>query len=454
MADPAFWEGKLLAFISQNELFTTESRLLLAVSGGLDSMAMATMLHRLGYSIALAHVNYQLRGRESEADERFVRQWAEKHAVKCFVQRFETQPIAARWKKGIQETARKLRYQWFDEIVNQHQFSHLLTAHHLDDALETVLYRLAKGSSSLGLRGIAVKQGRVVRPMLAFTRKELLNYAQAIGLQWREDSSNASDKYARNFIRHRVIPALKRVNPSLVENFAYTYQRLHDAAAWLESSLKEAARRCVQPRNGLIYLPLAQLKSLPSARLFLDAYLKKFGFNYKTIVSIAAHISTPCSGKQFFSATHCLTFDRKALIISRLQEEPTTEVLLPDFGTHQIDKQQAIVVEKIDAGKGFGNESSFSVQVNLQALRFPLKVRPWQPGDRMQPLGMKGSKKISDLLIDLKVPVPVKKRVRLLCNAEGQVLWLIGYRLSELCRCHESDFPRARITLVQQQEAK
>jgi tRNA(Ile)-lysidine synthase len=445
----AVFEDKLSKFIADNQLFTATDKLLLAVSGGIDSMVMSEALFNLGYTIAIAHVNHCLRDDESDEDEKFVRHWAEINGIDYFIKQFKTRQIAAAKKKGIQETARKLRYEWFKELRQQHGFTHILTAHHLGDALETSLYQLIKGCGINGVRGIPLRQGAVVRPMLSFSREEIVQYAHASHLQWREDSSNASNYYARNFIRHQIIPLLQQINPSVVHSFADTHQRLSDAIGWLQSVLADAEKRIVHESGGTFYLTIKDLEQLPSPRLFLYEYLKKSGFNYKTATLIAQHLRGQ-SGKRFLSATHEVIINREQLIVSPLTTAtPPLSVKIEDFGDYTIDNQIVISIRLVKAADVYTNDR-YTVRINPAALQFPLYIRQWQPGDYMQPLGMRGRKKISDILTDLKVPTQEKKSACVLCTADGQILWLIGYRLAEAGRVTAPTEPMAELAIITQ----
>lgn len=439
------FEEKLQAFIAENRLFTKRDKLLLAVSGGVDSLVMSEALHRLGYFVALAHVNHRLRGSESDEDEDFVRRYAESRGMPLWVQAFDTASAAAEQKQNMQQTARRLRYEWFDALCRLHGFTRILTAHHLGDALETTIYRLVKGGGINGLHGIPIKRGCIVRPLLAFDREEIVAYARALNLTWREDSSNRSDKYARNFIRHRIVPLLQKINPSAAVSFADTHQRLGDAVQWLKKSLKIAEKKCTRRDNNIVFIDINALERLPSPRFFLYEYLKKFGFNYKTASDIARHLHAQ-SGTRFISPTHSLTVNRSELIVSPLSDALSKNivVVIPDFGTYPIDDETAVSLRLTNSAEPQTGDRR-KIRVNRAALCFPLHVRPWQSGDRMQPFGMKGAKKISDLLIDLKVSLPEKKTVRVLCNAKGQILWLIGYRLAEICRITDTNAAIAEI---------
>lgn len=445
----AVFEQKLSDFIADNQLFTTDDPLLLAVSGGVDSVVMSAALCRLGYAVTLAHVNYQLRGSESDGDEQFVRQLAENLNVKLFVQRFDTQQEAKDNKQGIQETARKLRYEWFEALQRQYGFTHILTAHHLGDALETSLYQLAKGCGIKGIRGIPLRQGAVVRPMLTFSREEIVQYAHATHLQWREDSSNTSDYYTRNFIRHQIVPLLEKINPSVVQGFADTYQRLSDAAWWLQLAIADAEKQVVHESDGIFYLNIKTLEQLPSPRLFLYEYLKKWGFNYETAVLITKHLHSQ-SGTQFLSKTHRAAINRGQIVISPFNSEKVSDssVSIPNFGTYRFDNQKVISIHlKQPKDVALHSGTPAVVWVDAAALVFPLTIRYWQAGDKMQPLGMCGSKKISDILTDLKIALHEKKSARVLCNAQGQILWLIGYRLSEIARISDDTAVVAEIAI-------
>ncbi|MDW8206047.1 MAG: tRNA lysidine(34) synthetase TilS [Cytophagales bacterium] len=443
----SLFEKKLLTFITENKLFTPNDKLLIGISGGIDSVTMSEALYRLGYNIGLAHVNYRLRANESDQDEAFVRHYAASRHLPLWVRTFDTATIANTTKQGIQQTARQLRYEWFAALQQQHGFTRLLTAHHAGDALETSLYQLAKGGGIKALRGIPLQQGILVRPFLAFDRAEIEAYAQALNLQWREDSSNTNTGYARNFIRHRIVPLVQKINPSVASHFVYTHQRLSDAITWLEKALADAEQLCVRENNGIFYLSIQALETLPSPRFFLGEYLKKFHFNYLTATIIAQSFHCQ-SGKRFFSATHCLTVNRDQLIITPLADiTDDTAVRIDHFGTYLLDNHTSITIRLIPPAE-VHTGSRYRVRINPEVLQFPLQVRTWQPGDAMQPFGMKGRKKISDLLTDMKVAQPEKATARVLCNANGQILWLIGYRLAEPCRTANNASSMAEIEIL------
>ncbi len=418
-----------LTFLNQHDL--AQKRVLLAVSGGLDSVVLAELAYRANLDFALAHVNFGLRDAESDGDEDFVKILAERYGRPFFTKKMETKAFAQTHGLSTQLAARKLRYAWFDELLDAHGFNYLATAHHRDDALETLLLNLIRGAGLAGLAAIPARNGRIIRPLLAASREEIAQFAAKNGLAWREDRSNATDDYPRNFIRHRVLPLLRELNPNLTETAGQTLDQLAAARRLLEKSV-EAVRQAVWRTDGdAIFLALESLRQTPEPLLVLHELLRPLGFRYRQSAAIwAAAGGQP--GKTFFSQIHTLTVDRHALVITPnravanevfLIENPEGALQTPDFQL-QFSFAETPVFEKSPAVACF----------DFEKLTFPLRLRRWQPGDWLCPLGMGGKrKKVSDLLVDLKVPRPLKNRVWVLISG-SEIAWVVGHRLDERFR--------------------
>jgi tRNA(Ile)-lysidine synthase len=418
-----------LTFLNQHNLL--EKRLLLAVSGGMDSVVLAELAHRANLDFGVAHANFGLRGAESDGDEAFVKTLAERYGRSFFSKKFDTSAFAQTHGLSVQLAARKLRYAWFDELLDAHGFDALLTAHHRDDALETLLLNLVRGAGLAGLAGIPARNGRVVRPLLAVGRADIARFAAENNLAWREDRSNATDDYPRNFLRHRVLPRLRELNPNLTDTAAQTLDQLAAARRLLEHAAATLRREAWRAAGETVFLDLEPLRQSPEPLLLLHELLRPLGFRYRqSAAAWAAADGQP--GKTFFSPTHALTVDRARLVITPRRvvsegdfwiENPAGTLRTPDFG----------LSFAIAATPAFG-ENPAVADLDFDRLTFPLHLRRWQPGDWFYPLGMNGKrKKISDLLVDLKVPRPLKARVWVLVSGDD-VAWVVGHRLDERFR--------------------
>jgi tRNA(Ile)-lysidine synthase len=418
-------------YIAQNQLFEERQNLLLAVSGGVDSVVLVDVLHHLQfYFLSVAHCNFQLRGEESDEDEAFVRKLATKYRLPFFVKRFDTQEFASKNKLSIQVAARQLRYAWFDEILLSQQIPLLVTAHHQNDNIETIIYNLAKGTGIAGLHGILPKNGNIVRPLLCVSKEEILQYATENQLSWREDSSNESDKYSRNLIRHRVVPILKQLNPKLENTFQENIEKIYAVENIFKNVVNEFKNRALKEIDAIYYLDIEVLRKESENQIKLYEILKDFGFNYSQIKQIINALDSE-AGKLFTSNTHTLVKDRKHLVLAPIQIK--NEAI-------QFEKKSPIVthynftLELYTVPKS--PDFQFSTDANIAHLDFDklsenLTVRNFEHGDEFCPLGMKGKKKkLTDFLNDLKIPLNLKNQVLLLLS-DKQIAWVIGHRIDD-----------------------
>lgn len=424
--------ARFLTILNRHGL--TNHRGLLAVSGGLDSVVLAELAHRAGLRFGIAHVNFGLRGGESDADEIFVKTLAERYGVLFFSKKMETAAFATTHGLSIQLAARKLRYAWFDELLNAEGFDYLATAHHRDDALETLLLNLTRGAGLAGLAAIPERNGRVVRPLLAVSREEIERFARELGLTWREDRTNATDDYPRNFVRHHVVPQLRDLNPNLTETLGQTLDQLVAARRLLERQTELLRQAAWRTDGDVIFLKIEPIRQSAEPVLLLHELLRPLGFRYRQTEAVwAARDGQP--GKTFHSPTHTLTKDRTALVVTPRRpaeggvffiENPVGEVVAPDFTLQFSFSENPVFGEN-------SNEAFF----DFERLTFPLTLRSWQSGDWFCPLGMDGKrKKVSDLLVDLKIPRALKNRVYVLESA-GAIAWVVGHRPDERFRVGE-----------------
>ncbi|MEP2667892.1 MAG: tRNA lysidine(34) synthetase TilS [Cyclobacteriaceae bacterium] len=406
-----------------SRLCPPDQRILLAVSGGVDSMAMLHLFHTTGYKIGVAHCNFQLRDAASDGDEQLVQQTCQQWKIPFHTQRFETNNYAAVNGLSTQMAARELRYAWFREMMQAHAYDKLATAHHLNDNLETTLLNFVRGTGISGLKGIPPTTDNIIRPLLAFTKKELLDYARDNQLSWREDASNATDDYDRNQLRHQVIPKLEELNPSLEDTFKRTNQRLQGAAAVFQLGLDQLRKQFVTEEKNRITISTDLLQHIAFPEVVLWELLKDYGFNHSQCADAVA--AADQSGKRFLSAGYQLTIDRKAWIVAPMAGEMSaTEI-------HSNDKKITLGTLELTLEKTPGNSISrnpATAQLDAGKVTFPLTWRKWKEGDTFAPLGMDNQKKLSNFFIDAKVP-RTDKDVATVLESNGNIIWVVGYRI-------------------------
>jgi len=419
--------------IRREKLFRKENKILLAVSGGLDSVVMTDLFHQTGYSFGMAHVNFALRGAESDRDERFVRDMTEKYQVPSYFVRFDTKHYARKNKLSVQMAARRLRYDWFSQLAAKAGYDGIATAHHLDDQIETFLINLTRGTGIAGLHGILPRHGLIIRPLLFAYRSQLEAYALDRNLGYVNDSSNASLKYARNRIRHKVIPELEKINPAFRQEFARTIQNIREVETIFRSVLEDNKKHLLIPHGTGYQIPLRMLKQMTPLRTWLFELLNPFDFSVSVITDILNALNE-APGKLFYSPAHRLVIDREYLLIDPVRNE---ERLPKDAGSYpvylsgqSIDFPVKLVLTIHDA-KGFQIAAlSHIACLDMDKLKFPLTIRKWRRGDSFYPLGMTGRKKLSDFFTDQKFSIPQKEKTWLLCSG-NDIVWIIGYRIDD-----------------------
>ena len=416
------------AFIKKEKLFLPNEKILLAVSGGIDSMVMCHLFHQAGFNFDLAHCNYQLRGNESNKDEDFVETMALKYKVQLYSIRFDTAPFAETQDMSIQMAARELRYNWFEEIRNSYHYNFIATAHHQDDSIETFFINLIRGTGITGLHGILPKQGNIIRPLLFANKTNIIDFAEKSQLKFREDSSNASDKYLRNKIRHHIIPTLKEVNPSIENTLMNTIERLKDAETIVKTQVGKLRKEMVKQVGDTDTISIPELQILNPLSTYLFELLKPYQFNSSTSEEIKNALNGE-SGKVFYSKTHQVLKDRTLLIISKKKTDESTKQ-----SQNQETKKKAKGLELVKLeSKILPANMEIPQSPNLAALdydklTFPLTTRKWKEGDSFYPLGMKGKKKLSDFFIDNKLSLNQKENTWLLTSADN-IVWVIGMRI-------------------------
>ncbi len=408
-------------------------RFLLAVSGGLDSMVMSQLFLEQGFHIGIAHCNFQLRERASDEDARFVAAFAQGQQIPFYLQNFDTSAIATQKRQSIQECARELRYEWLENTRSSEGYDWLVTAHHLNDNIETLLYNLTKGSGIRGLHGIPSQQGKLLRPLSEISRKELENYAQQQQIAFREDASNAEIKYRRNLLRHRVIPVLREINPNLEQTFRDNLQRFRESEVLYHYAIEQLRAQFVQNTDRGLQINWAQLQSHPARDTLLYEYLHPYGFSPPQIRQIAQGGVT-ASGRLFYSRSHRLLVDREHLELRVLTTEENKAYLLEAGTTELSTTEGTLQIQLLDAAPESFPRDPNRAYLAAEHLQFPLRLRRWRAGDYFQPLGMDGHRqKLQDYFSNAKLSRFAKEHVWLLASGE-QICWVVGWRSDERFR--------------------
>lgn len=408
--------------INQNFPFLKEGKLIIAISGGIDSVVLAHLCKQMSLNIAFAHCNFNLRGKESDADEDFVLELAKDWDLEVFIENFNTKQFAIDKKISTQMAARTLRYFWFDEIASQLGYNYILTAHHADDNFETFLINLSRGTGLDGLLGIPDVNENKVRPLLPFKREDIEKYAKQKKLKWVEDSSNSSTKYLRNKLRHDVIPILKGINPQLLQNFEKTQKYLNDAKAIVGDRVDEVAKKVVsKTNNNGVAFNISKLQKLSNTKAYLYELLNGYGFTqWEDILDLL----TAQPGKQVLSNTHRLLKDRDYLILSEIGELPNESIKINESQSLVLTPFGQLTITKVDAIEEIAKHM---VYVDANLLKFPLTLRKWQEGDYFYPSGMTGKKKLSKYFKDEKFSLLQKENVWLLYSGDD-IMWILNHR--------------------------
>ncbi len=424
-------------FVEKQQLISSQDTVLLAVSGGVDSVVMCELFYQTNQKFAIAHCNFQLRGTESDEDEKFVESLAKKYNVRFFSKKFNTLVFSEREGISTQMGARNLRYQWFKQLREQENYSKLATAHHQNDVVETILLNLSRGTGIAGFHGIAAHHNEIIRPLLFLKKDEIITYATFQKLNWREDLSNSANKYKRNLVRNKVVPLLKKLNPKLEKTMTSTVSKMEGAEWMVQTYVRELRKRAFTHVKNELLIEIEQIPKNKYTGFILFQCLQEYKFTYQDCQNIAESLVSSQSGIQFLSSSYRLIKDRDYLIVTTLDEkkeacyqifENTSHVLLSDYilCCSFIDRREIDFTQKNH------------IYLDMDEIQFPLTVRTWKHGDRFQPFGMKGKyKKISDFLIDEKIALNEKEKIKVMCSSE-KILTVLGYRTSEVGKIKET----------------
>ncbi len=417
---------KFTDFIKQKQLFNPDQKILLAVSGGIDSMVLLHLFERSEFNYGVVHCNFQLRGTDSDEDEKFVEEQVLNHGVPFFCTRFDTEDYARINSISIEMAARELRYRYFEKVRLENNFDFIATAHHKDDLLETFFLNLSRKTGIKGLTGIKEKAGDLIRPMLFASRMEIESYANANYVEKREDVTNSEVVYQRNFIRHRVLPVLSELNPAFKNNLFDTIGNLRDAEEIYTYFLNVEKQKVVSMQENNMIIDVELLLKSPFPKILLFEVLSDYNFNAKVANQVFRGLAGE-SGKTFYSKSHRLVKDRRHLFLTLLpmQEE---QIYYIEEGDMELFTPFDLNLQRISSKDFSINKSPLVACLDFDKIEFPLLIRRWKKGDYFQPLGMTGFKKLSDFLIDQKIPLHRKENTWLLCSGQ-KIVWVMGHRI-------------------------
>lgn len=419
-------------YIEENELFSHDDKILLTVSGGVDSMVMMSLTAAAGYRFGVAHCNFQLRGKESDEDEILVETEARRYGAEFYNRRFDTEGEMERTGESMEMAARRLRYTWFKELCNEHGYTAIAIAHHSNDSIETFFINMLRGTGLRGLTGITTQVGRVVRPMMFATRKDIHDYAVAHHIPFREDSSNRSTKYLRNKVRLGLVPMLKEINPQFTTIMRRNIARLSQAQDFITSAINIVKSESLEHNGDIHTLRIGNIRpTLPRNYVIYEILNSEYGFKGDVVDALCHALDNGATGRRFYSREWVATVDRGDVVVASILEDDTCETTV-ERGTVRSYAGGSVLyyeytnidfIDNLDQGENVA-------LLDVDKLQFPLRVRRWQEGDWFIPFGMSGRKKLSDYLIDKKVSMAEKSRQFVLLSGDD-IVWVIGRRLDD-----------------------
>lgn len=442
---------KFLAYIKKENLFTKKDHLLIAVSGGADSAVLCALCAAAGLSFSLAHCNFKLRGAESNRDEQFVKKLSEQLGVKLFVKTFDTISQAKLNKTSIEETARNLRYDWFKQLLlesktSDNPFSFLLTAHHADDNVETVMMNFFRGTGIKGLRGILPKQQQIVRPLLFAKRKDIEEYAVTNQVEYITDSSNASNDYTRNLFRNEILPSIEKIYPEALKNVLRNIDRFAAVEYLYEESIEQIKQKLIERKGDEIHIPVLKLLKTKPLQTVIYEIIKDAGFTAMQVSEVEKLLHSD-SGKYIKSASHIILLNRKWLIISpNISTTQITNIIVEENAGNILFEEGTLQIYPSAKPEKFVGEAS-TVFIDAVNLTYPLLLRKCKTGDYFYPLGMTKKKKLSRFFIDLKLSLLQKEKCWVL-ESDKKIVWVIGYRIDERFKITSSSKQIVKLSLI------
>lgn len=410
-------------FISNQELVHKSQKILIAVSGGVDSMCMTELFRRNGYDIGLAHLNHGMRGKNSDADEKLCKSYADKYHLEFFSRKIDLSNI----KSNFQSEARRIRYLWLNQILKENEYDLIATAHHKDDQIENFFIRINRNSGLNGLSGIKPKHSNLVRPLLFASKEDILLYAQSENIPFRDDESNAESKYRRNFFRNDIIPAIEKQIPGYKYNIHSTIEKISEANSLLNHLIQNIEEEVTFKENDHVFISLNSLKTFPSPRLILFYILQKYGLNRTQ----SDNLFDAETGAVIQSKKLIFLKNRTEIVIKSRLAKRTSSIEIALFETsYNIGRLRLLTMSKVDLQAYDNSEDEIFVDANK--IKLPLRVRHRQEGDTFYPLGMEmKTKKVKKYLIDIKLNQFEKDEAQLLVDSDDNIIWLIGYRADE-----------------------
>ena len=440
---------KFRSYITREGLFTHDDRVLLAVSGGVDSMVLMSLVHGAGYRFAVAHCNFHLRGEESDGDELLVRTQAQKMGVVLHTVDFDTYAEVEATGESVEMAARRLRYTWFDELCAEHGYDVVVIAHHVDDSIETHFINMLRGTGVRGIVGIAPRNGRVVRPLLFATREDIVAYATEHNIPFREDSSNSSTKHLRNRVRHKLVPMLKQMSPQFTPVMQRNMALFGQAQGFIDASIGLIKKSVLSKVGDTYRLDVALIDgSLPRDFVIYEILNSEFGFRREVVAHLCAALDCGGTGRSFYGGNMVAVIDRGAVLIEPAteREDRVVEVFSDEASVGVGDvvfNFEHLNIEDVETL----NQGADVALLDAAKLSFPLIIRRWREGDTMVPLGMNGRKKISDMLIDSKVSL-LDKREQYVVVAGDDIVWLVGRRIDNRYAVKSDTTHLLRISVV------
>ena len=407
-------------------------------------MVLCEILRFHEFQFSVAHCNFQLRGEESNADEAFVKDYCASHNIPFYVQRFDTLKFSEENKCSIQVAARELRYNWFQKLLEENKIAYLLTAHHSGDNVETVLMNLFKGTGIHGLTGIAAKRDKIIRPLLFASKQEIAFYAKMHGITWREDASNASNKYTRNFFRNKVIPLVEELVPNAMQNVASTISHLQEAETLYKQAIETYRKTLLVYKNGEVHIPVIKFGSIKPFDTVAWEIIKDFGFNANAITDLKQLLQA-ATGKYISSGTHRIIKNRKWLIVAPLSHGIANNIIIDEEDREVVFNEGKLLISKT-VNKELSADR-FTALIDARKIQYPLLLRRWKTGDYFYPLGMAKKKKIARFLIDQKLSQTEKEKTWVLVSND-KITWLIGQRIDDRFKLTETTKEVLKIKVV------